>query len=110
MSRRGSFLLEGIVSLSVALTVGLALLSMLVSLYRLEGRSSDDQLAQGVLDSALAETLESTAPTTTGRQQAGDVLYSWRGGWSKQAGNVRVATVTVSWKQRELTGQRVRLP
>lgn len=103
-------MLEGIVSLSVALTVGLALLSMLVSLYRLQARSTDDQVAQGVLDSALTQTLESATPTTTGSQKAGDTLYSWRGSWSNSAGNVRTATVTVSWKERELAGQRVRLP
>jgi len=99
-------LVEGVVALSVALIVGLALMTMLVMLHRFQARTSSDQTAQGVLDSALAQTLGSGKPSDGGEVQVDGLSYVWKGSVERTDG-VAVATVTVSWKEQKIIGQRL---
>lgn len=109
MSRRGFTLLEGVVALFVALTAGLALMSMLVSLVRLQRVSSHDRVAQDVLETALTQVMVSTTPTLQGDKTVDGVTYRWRGQVEKKPPQ-RIASAAVEWDGHSISGRRSELP
>ena len=95
-SRKGGILLEGLVALSIAFTVGFALSTSLLGARKFLSQGQDDRHAIDILTSALAETHDNPSHkegqvTVEGRN------FEWKAVRRKQVGFQEIE-VTVFWK------------
>lgn len=108
MTRKGFALVEAIVTLFVVAVVGIALLDLVVMARRLHGRRQQSAYIQGLLNSALAQTLNAPSATSSGSAENDGQTYNWIGTRTQEAG-YRKAQVTLTVPSSiELKGELVR--
>ena len=95
-------LLESIVTISIALSMGVALLTMWSTAYRIHQTREVYGAAQSLLDSALAQTLRGA---TDGTMTVGEVAYRWTGRVTSGTG-YRQAHVALEWVSEGKTVRR----
>lgn len=104
---RGGLLLEGIVALAVAFTVGFALSGSLLNARKLLTQGQEAQLAQDVLQIALVQA----RTQTTGSQTLNGHVFNWKAVQRQQPAFTEVE-VTVFWvdnrqRSHQLSNSRI---
>lgn len=95
MTRKGFALIEAVVTLFVVAVAAIALLDLVVMARRLAARRQESAYAQGLLNSALTQTMTAVPPQSQGTGSNGAVEYTWTGTRTQQTG-YRKAVVTVT--------------
>ena len=109
MGKKAFALIEATVSLFVVALVGMALLDLVLTARRLSNGRQQGQYVQGLLNSALEQTLSATDPQSSGEAQEGGHRYTWRGARTSQDG-YRLAHVDLRRDDQPLTAaERVQL-